>query len=102
MFGVFSAGFLTAFSIAKELCSKNCVATGLSFMNMMNMLGIAIAQPAIGFILDRMWSGEMQDNVRIYSIDAYHNALALLPIGITIALILLHKVPETYCKSMVK
>lgn len=102
MFGVFSAGFLTAFSIAKELCSKNCVATGLSFMNMMNMLGIAIAQPAIGFILDRMWSGEMQDNVRIYSIDAYHNALALLPIGITIALILLPKVPETYCKSMVK
>lgn len=102
MFGVFSAGFLTAFSIAKELCNKNCVATGLSFMNMMNMIGIALAQPAIGFILDKMWDGTMQGNIRVYSIEAYHSALALLPIGMTIALILLPKVPETYCKSMVK
>jgi MFS family permease len=100
LFGIFSAGFLTAFSVAKELCSKNCVATGLSFMNMMNMLGIALAQPAIGFILDRMWAGEIIDKVRIYPIEAYHYALALLPIGMTIALLILPRLPETYCKSM--
>lgn len=100
LFGIFSSGFLTAFSIAKELCNKDCVATGLSFMNMINMIGIALAQPVIGFILDKMWSGEMQNNVRIYSLDAYHTALALLPIGMVIALILLPKVPETHCKSV--
>ncbi|MFI4963316.1 MAG: MFS transporter, partial [Legionellales bacterium] len=44
-FGIFSAGFLPAFSVAKELCNKKYVATGLSFMNMMNMVGIALAQP---------------------------------------------------------
>lgn len=100
LFGIFSAGFLTAFSIAKELCSKHCVATGLSFMNMINMIGIALAQPIIGFILDKMWGGSMQDNVRFYSLDAYHTALSLLPIGMIIALFLLPKVPETYCKSL--
>lgn len=100
MFGVFSAGFLTSFSIAKELCNKNRVATGLSFMNMINMIGIALAQPVIGFVLDKMWNGEMQNNVRVYSLDAYHTALALLPVGMIIALILLPKVPETYCKSI--
>ncbi|MDF1757234.1 MAG: MFS transporter [Legionellaceae bacterium] len=102
LFGVSSAGFLTAFSIAKELCNKDCVATGLSFMNMMNMLGIALAQPAIGFILDRMWQGEILDKVRVYPLEAYYYALALLPIGMVIALILLPRVPETYCKSIAK
>ncbi|MDP3705469.1 MAG: MFS transporter [Legionellaceae bacterium] len=100
LFGIFSAGFLSAFSVAKELCSKRYVATGLSFMNMMNMVGIALAQPAVGFILDRMWQGEIVDKVRIYPVEAYHVALALLPLGMIIALILLPRVPETYCKSI--
>lgn len=101
-FGVFSAGFLTAFSVAKELCNQNYVATGLSFMNMMNMIGIALAQPAVGFILDRMWTGEIINKVRIYPIEAYYYALALLPIGMLVALLLLPRVPETYCKNLVK
>ncbi len=99
-FGVFSAGFLTAFSIAKELCSKRYVATGLSFMNMMNMIGIAVGQPVIGYILDKLWLGEIVDKVRVYPLEAYHVALALLPIGMLIALIILPRLRETYCKSV--
>lgn len=98
-FGIFSAGFLPAFSVAKELCNVKYVATGLSFMNMMNMVGIAIAQPLIGFVLDRMWSGEMAGTVRVYPLEAYHTALAILPIGMFIALLILPKIKETYCQS---
>jgi len=100
LFGIFSAGFLSAFSVAKELCSRHYVATGLSFMNMMNMVGIALAQPAVGFILDRMWQGEIIDKVRVYPVEAYHVSLALLPLGMVVALLLLPRVPETYCKSI--
>ncbi len=100
LFGVFSAGFLTSFSVAKELCNKRYVATGLSFMNMMNMVGIALAQPAVGFILDRMWQGQIVDKVRFYPIEAYYAALALLPLGLVIAFLLLPKVPETHCRSI--
>lgn len=98
-FGIFSAGFLPAFSVAKELCNKKYVATGLSFMNMMNMAGIALAQPLIGFILDRMWAGEMTGTVRLYPLSAYHTALSILPIGMLIALFILPKIKETYCQS---
>ncbi len=100
VFGLFSAGFLPAFAVAKELCNKNYVATGLSFMNMMNMVGIAIAQPVIGFILDRLWQGEIVDKVRVYPIEAYHVALSLLPIGMLIALLILPRLRETYCKNI--
>ena len=99
-FGLFSAGFLPAFAVAKELCNKHYVATGLSFMNMMNMVGIAIAQPAIGYILDSMWQGEIVDKVRVYPLEAYHVALALLPICMLVALLILPRLRETYCKSV--
>jgi MFS family permease len=98
-FGIFSAGFLPAFAVAKELCNKRYVATGLSFMNMMNMVGIAIGQPFIGYILDRLWQGEIVDKVRIYPLEAYHIALSILPIGMLIALFLLPFLKETYCRS---
>lgn len=100
IFGVFSAGFLPAFAVAKELCNKRYVATGLSFMNMMNMLGIAIAQPMIGVILDRLWTGELQDTVRVYSLGAYQLSLIILPIGIGISLAILPLVKETFCHNI--
>jgi len=99
-FGIFSAGFLPAFTVAKELCNKKYVASGLSFMNMMNMVGIALAQPLIGYILDKMWKGELNGTVRVYPLEAYYTALSILPIGMLIALIILPKIKETYCQSM--
>lgn len=99
-FGIFSAGFLPAFSVAKELCNIHYVATGLGFMNMLNMLPIAIAQPFIGYILDQHWAGEIANNVRVYPLEAYSIALAILPIGIFISLIILYKVRETHCHQV--
>jgi MFS family permease len=99
-FGFFSAGFLPAFTIAKELCNKKYVATGLSFMNMMNMIGIALVQPIIGFILDKMWQGELNGSIRVYPMEAYHTGLAILPLGMLIALIILPKIRETHCQSV--
>ncbi len=99
-FGIFSAGFLPAFAVAKELCNKQYVATGLSFMNMMNMVGIAIGQPVIGFILDKFWQGEIIDKVRVYPLEAYHIGLSILPIGMFVALLILPRLKETYCKSV--
>lgn len=99
-FGIFSAGFLPAFAVAKELCNKKYVATGLSFMNMMNMVGIAIGQPAVGYILDLCWKGQIVNKVRVYPLEAYHISLSLLPVGMLIALLILPYIRETHCKSI--
>ncbi len=101
-FGLFSAGFLPAFALVKELCNQKYVATALSFMNMMNMVGIAIVQPAVGFILDGLWSGQMSHHVRIYTVSNYQIALAILPIGMLVALLLLPMIRETHCKAATK
>ena len=98
-FGILSAGFLPAFALAKELCNTRYVATGLSFMNMINMIGAAFAEPAIGYILDLCWQGQYKHHVRFYPMSAYHIALSFLPAGMLIALMILPYVRETYCKS---
>lgn len=99
LFGVFSAGFLPAFAMAKELCNQRYVATGLGFMNMMNMVGIALIQPIVGFILDFLWAGDVVDKVRVYPLSAYQAALSILPIAIFISILILPKLKETYCQQ---
>lgn len=101
LLGFFSAGFLPAFSMIKEIsCQKNC-ATALSFMNMMNMVGITITQPLIGHLLDKLW---LKDNPmgaelvsRTYTAAHYTQAISVLPIGMFIAILLLPYIKETYC-----
>ncbi len=99
-FGIFSAGFLPAFTLAKELCSRRYVATGLSFMNMMNMLGVALAQPLVGYILDMRWQGNIVDKARVYPLEAYQLALGILPICIVMALMIMPFIEETFCQSL--
>lgn len=105
LFGFFSSGFLPAFSIAKEIsCKQNC-ATALSFMNMMNMIGAAVAQPFIGRLLDMLWQQDHPYNAamisnRIYTAHYYEIAISILPIGIFIALLILPFIKETHCKPI--
>lgn len=99
-FGIFSAAFLPAFSVAKELCSSRYVATGLSFMNMMNMIGIAIVNPLIGFLLEQAWNGDIANDVHVYALRDYQTALTILPLAILSALIILPFIRETYCTSV--
>ncbi len=106
LFGFFSSGFLPAFSIAKEIsCNRNC-ATAMSFMNMMNMVGVAIAQPLIGYLLDKMWLAHHQAqgvanaaNIshRVYDASFYNVAVSILPLGILVAMMILPMIKETYC-----
>lgn len=100
LFGLFSCGFLTAFSVAKEISSNKYCATAMSFMNMMNMVGVALAQPFIGRLLDGLWQGEFSNHgVRIYSTHSYELALSILPIGMFLSLLIIPFIKETYCQS---
>lgn len=102
MFGVFSAAFLPAFSIARDICEGPYVATGLSFMNMMNMIGIAIAQPLVGYFLDQLWQGQIEHDIRIYSLHAYQQALSLLPLGLLLAMCFIPFIREVSPKAIAK
>jgi hypothetical protein len=54
------------------------------------MLCGAIAQTAIGWLLDWMWSGSFENEVRVYEVADYHLAFLLLMVcgvaGVVLAL----------------
>lgn len=97
-FGFFSSAFLPAFSIARELNKPEHCATALSFMNMMNMVGVTLAQPLLGKFLDAMWNGTMSNNIRVYSIGNYQISITTMIIVMMIALVLLPFIKETFGK----
>ncbi len=99
LFGLSSSGFLTSFSIIREISPQDCTASILSFMNTMNSLGPALLQPSVGILLTLFWSGEFTaDGVPFYSIQNYHMSLAILPISLLTASCMIPFIKETHCK----
>ncbi len=97
-FGFFSSGFLVAFTVVREVTPHAYAATAISFINMLNMLGGAIAQPVIGAILDVYWKGNMMTGAPVFAVSDYFIALIALPAAFVIALMFLPFIKETHCK----
>ena len=99
IFGISSSGFLTAFSIVREISPQHCSASVLSFMNTMNSLGPAILTPLVGKLLALTWTGKMlAGNIPDYGLGEYSIAMATLPGTIFLAMCLLPFIKETNCK----
>jgi MFS family permease len=97
-FGFLSGGFLPVFSIVKEINPPEHNAAALGFVNTLNMVGGAIAQPLIGYILDFYWSGQLESGARVYQLANFDMALSLLAIMLLCAILLLPFIKETYGK----
>ncbi len=98
LLGITSSGFLPVFALVKEFHPTRISATAMGFMNMINMIGGALIQPFVGWLLDFFWNGAMHDGIREFSVQSYQYALSSLPIGLAIALCLTPFVTETYCR----
>lgn len=101
--GLFSSGFLPAFSLMKEIHRPEVSSTAFGYMNTLNMIGGAACQPIVGILLDQSWKkhhGSIVAGIRQYTWHDYHIALTALPVFVAIACILLPWIKETYCRQM--
>ncbi|MES2211677.1 MAG: MFS transporter, partial [Pseudomonadota bacterium] len=100
LLGIFSSGFVLAFSVVRESHSERLTGAAMGFVNTLNSLSGAISQPILGLILDYYWiQGTYVDGARSYSLDAYHSALFSIPVCLVISLLILPFIHETYCKA---
>ena len=100
MFGLFTGGFLVSFAAAREIDESKSTGANMGFMNTMNMIGGAALQPLCGWILDLTWQGPMNHSVRIYTTRNFQIALAVIPLAIILATIMLIWVKETFCREV--
>jgi hypothetical protein len=63
------------------------------------MMGPTLLQPAVGWVLDRCWQGDLLAGVRIYSLEAYRAAFSLMIAWAALALVLLFFTKETDCRQ---
>lgn len=97
--GCASAAVMVGFAIAKESTPAALAGTAGGVANMGNMLGGMIMQPAVGWILDRRWTGAIAGGVRVYDFDAYRSGFILMLVWLAAALLLLVFVRETNCRQ---
>ncbi len=97
--GCVSSTVMVGFAIAKESSPAALGGTAGGIANMGNMLGGMIMQPAVGWLLDRSWSGTLANGVRTYDFAAYRAGFAFMLVWLGLSLLLLVFVAETHCRQ---
>lgn len=96
---LFCSSQILVFALARELSPPRFTATAMAFTNLIVMLG-GCMQRYVGELLDYSWKanhGTMLSGIPVYTGANFRVALAVVPLGLLIAAILMIWVPETKC-----
>ncbi len=97
--GFASGNIIIGFAWAKESVPLRLMGTASGVANMGPLMGGMILQPAVGWLLDRHWTGAMADGGRIYDAAAWQAGFALLAATVAGSLCLLAFARETHCRQ---
>ncbi len=87
------------FAVGREISPRCAAATAMAFVNMLVMIGAPAMQSLVGELLD--WHNKSVSLVHpIYSASDYQFALAMIPVGILFAAILVFFIKETHAKPV--
>lgn len=95
VFGFGLGAFMLVFAIGKEINNLALTATVIAMINTSDALLDALTEPFIGTLLDMSWDGTIAHGVHQFSLHSYHMALAVLPIYLLMAALLLLWLKET-------
>jgi MFS family permease len=98
--GFGSGCMIIGFAFAKESVPGHLAGTISGVINMGVMMGPMVLQPAVGWMLDLKWQGQMQAGVKIYGLHAYQAGFSMMLAWIALALVLLLFTRETRCRQI--
>jgi MFS family permease len=87
------------FAFGKESVPERHLGAVTGLMNMGNMFGVMLLQPAIGWVLDRSWGGVLAQGARVYSSGAFRAAFSLAVAWAVASVVLLAFTRETHCRQ---
>jgi MFS family permease len=100
--GFASGSMIISFAFVKESVPTHLSGTVSGVINMGVMIGPMVLQPAVGWVLDHMWTGAMAAGVRVYPVAAYRVGFALMLAWIALSFVLLLFTRETGCRQTVE
>jgi len=90
---------VVAFAYAKESVPVRFLGTISGAVNVGNMLGPTLLQPAIGRVLDARWSGDLAGTVRVYGAEAFQAAFAMIVLWSVVTCLLIAFTKDTGCRQ---
>jgi MFS family permease len=87
-----------SYAAAREHTAGGGTGAALGFVNMVSVLGGAVFQPLIGWLLDLQWDGKLADGARVYAAETFRKAFLVLPALYGFAFLFALRVRETYCR----
>ncbi len=98
--GFFSGCMIVGFAFAKESVPISLAGTVSGVVNGGVMSGPMLLQPAVGWMLDRMWQGGEQAGIRVYDLAAYQAGFSLMLGWAALAALLILFASETRCEQI--
>ncbi len=96
--GFGGACMAVSYAAAREHSAGGGTGAALGFVNMCSVLGGAVFQPLLGWLLDLQWDGTLAAGARAYAVEAYRNAFFVLPAVYAIGFLCALRVRETFCR----
>ena len=97
--GFLSGNLIIGFAWAKESVPARLMGTASGVCNMGPLMGGMFLQPAVGWMLDRHWSGATANGARIYDAAAWQAGFVMMYACVILSLVLILFARETYCKQ---
>jgi sugar phosphate permease len=98
--GFASGCIIISFAFAKESVPAHLAGTVNGVINMGVISGPTLLQPAVGWMLDRYWTGTLLQGVRVYDLAAYRAGFLLMLVWALLSLALLFLTRETRCTQL--
>ncbi|HZV54567.1 MAG TPA: MFS transporter [Rhodocyclaceae bacterium] len=99
--GFASGNIIIGFAWAKESVPLRLMGTASGVANMGPLMGGMFLQPAVGWMLDRQWTGAMAGGARIYGATAWQDGFVLLVATVAVSLVAVTLARESYCRQTV-
>ncbi len=94
-----SGAVVIGFAFGKESVPVQFLGTISGTINIGNMIGPTLLQPAVGKVLDHNWSGQVARGVHVYGVEAYRKGFLLMIAWLLVSTVLLSLTRETYCRQ---
>lgn len=100
LMGLAVAGFSLTWACAKEVNPPLLSGMSTSVANMGGFLAGALLQPAVGWVMDLAWNGEMLNGVRFYALEAWRGGVLVIAACAWMGAVSAWWIRETGCRNI--
>ena len=100
LLGFFTAAQVISYALVAESSSPAMTAMAVSIISILTQGVYIVYQNVFSALLLRHGDMHMVNGLPVYSLADYQSAAMILPLGLSLALFLIFKLKETYCRQM--